>query len=159
MEQAPGKCNFEANCTRRPNCSTSNTASSSLYSSLIWRPVNGLNCSSEQHSSCSLVSESTLHWQSTQIKSLPMGLLMPKFLIFDIRHQNWVISNLCPISELCCIRLVQSTHLYPVFGLQVCSTSIPPSAGAPYTAADGHETPLAQCSVNRQDQAFRPEYI
>lgn len=41
------------------------------------------------------------------------------------------------------------THLYPGFGLQVCSISIPPAAGAPYTAVDGHETPRAQCSVDK----------
>lgn len=54
--------------------------------------------------------------------------------------------------------LVTSTYQYPGFGLQVCSTSIPPAAGAPYTAVDDHETPRAQCSANRQDQAFRLEY-
>lgn len=48
-------------------------------------------------------------------------------------------------------------HLYQGFGLQVCSTSIPPAAGAPRTAAGVHETPLARCSANRCDEAFRSQ--
>lgn len=45
-------------------------------------------------------------------------------------------------------------YLYPGFDLRVCSTSIPPAAGAPYTAASGHETPHARCSVDRRDQTL-----
>lgn len=44
----------------------------------------------------------------------------------------------------------QSDHLYLGSCLQVCSTSIPPAVGALCIAADDHETPLAQCSVDEQ---------
>lgn len=53
--------------------------------------------------------------------------------------------------------LGKSIHLYPGFGLRACSTSTPPAAGAPYTAADGHGTPRARCSVDRRGQGVRPE--
>lgn len=61
----------------------------------------------------------------------------PSFLVL---MKEWVCSS-APFAHLC-----------PRFGPRVCSTSIPPAAGAPCTAAGGRGTPRARCSVDKQDR-------